>query len=157
MKVVGATILKYGSIAWQKIWAVLKILFANKVFRWLFILMIPIFIIIIVVVAVFIHYSPELPSLSQLEQINPKLVTNIYDKDGQIAHEYFVERREWTSIDSIPKKAIQAVMATEDRAFYKHWGMNVWAIPSALIERRNSSRNSCSLRRSVRFPVRSRK
>ena len=101
MKVVGATILKYGSIVWQKIWAllkfvwlkiwaVLKIVFANRVFRWLFILMIPIFIIFIVVVAVFIHYSPELPSLSQLEQINPKLVTNIYDKDGQIAHEYFV-------------------------------------------------------------------
>ena len=145
MKVVGAAILKYGSIVWKKIWALLKfvwlkiwavlgIVFANRVFRWLFILMVPIFIIFIVVVAVFIHYSPELPSLSQLEQINPKLVTNIYDKDGQIAHEYFVERREWTSIDSIPKKAIQAVMATEDRAFYKHWGMNVWAIPSALIE-----------------------
>ena len=134
MKTLGAAIKKYGSIVWQKIWNVLKIAFANKVFRWFFIFMTPIILIFIVIVVVFIHFSPELPSLSQLEQINPKLVTNIYDKDGQIAHEYFVERREWTSIDSIPQKAIQAVMATEDRAFYKHWGMNVWAIPSALIE-----------------------
>ena len=134
MKTLGAAIKKYGSIVWQKIWNVLKIAFANKVFRWFFIFMTPIILIFIVIVVVFIHFSPELPSLSQLEQINPKLVTNIYDKDGQIAHEYFVERREWTSIDSIPLKAIQAVMATEDRAFYKHWGMNVWAIPSALIE-----------------------
>ena len=129
MKTLGAAIKKYGSIVWQKIWNVLKIAFANKVFRWFFIFMTPIILIFIVIVVVFIHFSPELPSLSQLEQINPKLVTNIYDKDGQIAHEYFVERREWTSIDSIPQKAIQAVMATEDRAFYKHWGMNVWAIP----------------------------
>ena len=134
MKKLGATIKKYGSLIWLKIWSLLKIAFANKVFRWFFIFMIPVILLFIVIVVVFIHYSPQLPSLSQLEQINPKLVTNIYDKDGQIAHEYFVERREWTSIDSIPQKAIQAVMATEDRAFYKHWGMNVWAIPSALIE-----------------------
>ena len=143
MKSLGAAIKKYGSIAWQKIRDLLKIAFANKVFRWFFIFMIPIILIFIVIVVVFIHYSPELPSLSQLEQINPRLVTNIYDKDGQIAHEYFVERREWTSIDSIPQKAIQAVMATEDRAFYKHWGMNVWAIPSALIE---SARSGNKLR-----------
>jgi penicillin-binding protein 1A len=134
MKKLGSTIKKYGSPIWLKIWSLLKIAFANKVFRWFFIFMIPIILLVIVIVIVFIHYSPQLPSLSQLEQINPRLVTNIYDKDGQIAHEYFVERREWTSIDSIPQKAIQAVMATEDRAFYKHWGMNVWAIPSALIE-----------------------
>jgi penicillin-binding protein 1A len=86
------------------------------------------------VIIVYNHYLPELPSLSQLEQINPKLVTNIYDMNGKIAHEYFVERREWTPFDSIPENAIHAVMATEDRAFYKHWGMNVWAIPSAIIE-----------------------
>jgi hypothetical protein len=134
MKKLGSTIKKYGSLIWLKIWSLLKIAFTNKVFRWFFIFMIPIILLVIVIVIVFIHYSPQLPSLSQLEQINPKLVTNIYDKDGQIAHKYFVERREWTSIDSIPLKAIQAVMATEDRAFYKHWGMNVWAIPSALIE-----------------------
>jgi penicillin-binding protein 1A len=143
MKKLGAAIKLYGSIVWQKIWNVLKIAFANKVFRWFFIFMIPIILLFIIIVIVFIHYSPQLPSLSQLEQINPKLVTNIYDKDGQIAHEYFVERREWTSIDSIPQKAIQAVMATEDRAFYKHWGMNVWAIPSALIE---SARSGNKLR-----------
>ena len=134
MKILGAAIVKYGSLVWQKIWSLVKIAFANKIFRWFFIFMCPIFVAFIAALAIYIHYSPELPSLSQLEQINPRLVTNIYDKDGQIAHEYFVERREWTSIDSIPLNAIHAVMATEDRAFYKHWGMNVWAIPSALIE-----------------------
>ena len=134
MKTLGSLIKKYGAIAWLKIWSVIKIAFANKVFRWFFIFMCPIIVAFIAAFVVYIHYSPQLPSLSQLEQINPRLVTNIFDKDGQIAHEYFVERREWTSIDSIPLDAIHAVMATEDRAFYKHWGMNVWAIPSAIIE-----------------------
>ena len=101
----------------------------RKVVKWLIIFAVPVVAAFIAVIAVYNHFSPELPSLSQLEQINPKLVTNIYDMNGKIAHEYFVERREWTSFDSIPENAIHAVMATEDRAFYSHWGMNVWAIP----------------------------
>ena len=106
----------------------------RKVVKWLIIFAVPVVAAFIAVVAVYNHFSPKLPSLSQLEQINPKLVTNIYDMNGKIAHEYFVERREWTSFDSIPENAIHAVMATEDRAFYSHWGMNVWAIPSAVME-----------------------
>jgi penicillin-binding protein 1A len=134
MKTLGSALLTVLSFIWQKVWSALKIAFGNAIFRWFFIMMVPIIVAFIAAVVVYVHFSPELPSLSQLEQINPKLVTNIYDKDGQIAHKYFVERREWTSIDSIPLDAIHAVMATEDRAFYKHWGMNVWAIPSAILE-----------------------
>ena len=106
----------------------------KKVVKWLIILGIPVVAGIIAIFATYIHFSPQLPSLSQLEQINPKLVTNIYDMNGKIAHEYYVERREWVPYDSIPIDAIHAVMATEDRAFFSHWGMNVWAIPSAILE-----------------------
>lgn len=113
----------------------LKKLFSDKKFvKWLIIFFIPVVLAFIATVITYVHFSPELPSLSQLEQINPKLVTNIYDMNEKIAHEYYVERREWVSFDSIPENAIHAVMATEDRAFYDHWGMNVWAIPSAVLE-----------------------
>ena len=113
----------------------LKNMFTNRKFIiCLAVLFIPVILGFVGVVIVYNHYSSELPSLTQLEQINPKLVTNIYDMNGKIAHQYFVERREWTSFDSIPENAIHAVMATEDRAFFKHWGMNVWAIPSAVLE-----------------------
>ncbi len=106
----------------------------KKVILWLLILFLPVLLVAAAVVVTYNHFLPELPSLSQLEQINPKLVTNIYDMNGKIAHEYYVERREWVSFDSIPENAIHAVMATEDREFYNHWGMNVWAIPSAIME-----------------------
>ncbi|MBO4436000.1 MAG: PBP1A family penicillin-binding protein [Fibrobacter sp.] len=113
----------------------LKKLFTNKKFVIaLAVLCLPVILGFVTVIVVYKHYLPELPSLSQLEQINPKLVTNIYDMNGKIAHKYFVERREWVSFDSIPENAIHAVMATEDRAFYNHWGMNVWAIPPAVIQ-----------------------
>ncbi|MCF0221468.1 MAG: PBP1A family penicillin-binding protein [Fibrobacter sp.] len=106
----------------------------KKVLIWLAILMIPVVAAFVAAIVVYNHFAPELPSLTQLEQINPKLVTKINDMNGEVAHEYFVERREWTSIDSIPENAIHAVMATEDRVFFDHWGMNVWAIPSAVME-----------------------
>ena len=99
MKILGAAIVKYGSLVWQKIWSLVKIAFANKVFRWFFIFMCPIFVAFIAALVVYIHYSPELPSLSQLEQINPRLVTNIYDKDGEIKQEYVVEQSERKPIE----------------------------------------------------------
>ncbi len=98
------------------------------------ILFIPVLLIFIAVIAVWNYYEPELPSLNQLENIDPRLVTGIYDKDSNLVHEYFVERRVWTPIDSIPEMVKNAVTATEDRSFYSHWGMNIWAIPSAVIE-----------------------
>ena len=58
----------------------------KKVVKWLIILAIPVVAGIIAIFATYIHFSPELPSLSQLEQINPKLVTNIYDMNGKSAH-----------------------------------------------------------------------
>ena len=113
----------------------LKKLFSDKkVVRWLLILFIPVLLGFIAVIVSYVHFSPELPSPSQLEQINPRLVTNIYDMNGKIAHEYYVERREWVSFDSIPADVYHAVMAIEDREFFNHWGMNVWAIPSAILE-----------------------
>lgn len=132
--IAGRFLWKILKFVWLKIWNVLKIAFGNKVFRWFFIFMLPVILVFVAAAVVYYHYLPELPSLSQLEQINPKLVTKIYDMNGEIAHEYYVERREWTSFDSIPENAIHAVMATEDRVFYSHWGMNVWAIPSAILE-----------------------
>ena len=115
--------------------AQLKALFSDKkVVKWTVIFGIPVILGITAIIVTYNHFLPELPSLAQLEQINPKLVTNIYDMNGKIAHEYYVERREWTPYDSLPINAIHAVMATEDRAFFSHWGMNVWAIPSAILE-----------------------
>lgn len=119
----------------NKILPFFKNLFSDKKVRlWIAIFSIPPIAIFVAILAVYNYYLPEIPPLSQLENINPQLVTNIYDKNGEIAHEYFVERREWTSFDSLPEMAKAAIIATEDRKFYSHWGVNVWAIPKAVME-----------------------
>lgn len=119
----------------SKIFPILKNLFSDKKVRiWIAIFSIPPVLLLVTIFAVYQYYLPEIPPLSQLENITPQLVTNIYDKNGKIAHEYFVERREWTSFDSLPEMAKAAIIATEDRKFYTHWGVNVWAIPKAVME-----------------------
>lgn len=106
----------------------------KKVRIWTLVFTVPVVLVIIAIIVTYQHFLPELPPLSQLENISPKLVTNIYDKNGEIAHEYYVERREWTPFDSLPEMSKLAIIATEDRKFYDHWGVNVWAIPKAVME-----------------------
>lgn len=106
----------------------------KRFYIWLFVFSLPFIVAFSGLAYIYYKYLPELPSLEQLEQISPKLVTHIYDANGNIIHKYFVERREWVPIEDFPKEVIQAVIATEDRAFYRHWGMNVLAVTSAVRE-----------------------
>ena len=107
---------------------------------WTVILSFPIILIITAIITTVYYMGPTLPSLAQLEDIDPKLITKIYDKDSNLVHEFYVEKRIWTSYDSIPLATKQAVMAIEDRTFFKHWGFNVWAIPSAVLESLSSGK-----------------
>ncbi len=101
---------------------------------WILILGIPILLGGAGGISLLFHYSNDLPSLDQLERIEPRLITKIFDRNGELVHEYYVEKRIWTPIDSISPLVPQAVMATEDRDFNDHWGMNLWAIPGAIID-----------------------
>ena len=78
-------------------------------------------------------YSKTLPGLESLEKIQPALVTRVFDKDSVVAYEFYSERRIWTPYSKFPKAAIAAVTAIEDKQFFEHWGLNIWAYPPALM------------------------
>jgi len=66
----------------------------------------------------------NLPDLDS-DSLNPELTTLIYDKDGKkVAELHGVENRIPVDLEQIPEELIQAFIATEDRAFYKHPGIN---------------------------------
>ena len=46
--------------------------------------------------------SKDLPSLEQLENYDPDLVTRIYSSDGDILDELYLEKRIFTGLDQIP-------------------------------------------------------
>lgn len=79
------------------------------------------------------RYTQELPSIEEVYNIKPRLSTRLYDKDDQPFYEYSTERRVLTPLDSLPDNLVRALLATEDREFYKHWGVRWTAIMRALI------------------------
>jgi len=70
--------------------------------------------------------SRNLPSLEQLEMASdPKLVTRIYSADGKVLKELFTQKRVKVPIDKMPDHLLQATIASEDRKFYDHWGLDL--------------------------------
>ncbi len=69
--------------------------------------------------------SRDLPSLKQLEEYEPKLASKVYSADMKLIKEFYEEKRSFVPLEEMPEPLIQAVIATEDRKFYDHWGMNV--------------------------------
>lgn len=77
--------------------------------------------------------AQDLPSLEQLENYDPDLVSRIYSSDGEILHELFLQKRVFVELDSIPPHMKQAVIASEDRRFYDHWGLSLRSVARAIV------------------------
>lgn len=65
-----------------------------------------------------------LPSLEQLENPRPELATKVYSIDGEVLDQFFIKNRTRATLDQIPPHLIKALIATEDRNFYAHWGVD---------------------------------
>ncbi|MEY3690164.1 MAG: hypothetical protein RIT37_1726 [Bacteroidota bacterium] len=76
----------------------------------------------------------ELPSFDQLENPPQELATKVLSADGKILDMFFIKKRSSIPYDSIPKDVINALIATEDRAFYDHWGIHPMRIAKAFIK-----------------------
>jgi len=88
-------------------------------------------IAILVVLKTYSIYRKDLPSLAQLRNIEPSLSTKIYSSDGELLQEFFSERRVYVPLKNIPPCLIDALLATEDRKFYSHWGVNIYSFARA--------------------------
>lgn len=75
-----------------------------------------------------------LPPPSLIETYTPSLVTTVYDSKGNVIHEFCEEKRILTSLATLPKHLINATLATEDRGFYSHWGLNLRGTLRAFIK-----------------------
>ena len=85
------------------------------------------------VLAFVLFLSKNLPSLEQLENYDPDLVTRIYSSDGKVLNELFVQKRVFIEIDRIPEHMQNAVVASEDRRFFDHWGLSMRSIARAIM------------------------
>ena len=75
-------------------------------------------------VALAYGYQDELPSIEEIYNIEPAVVTRIYDIHGDLLQKYHYENRTLVPYSKIPAHLIQALVATEDDHFFKHWGVD---------------------------------
>jgi len=83
--------------------------------------------------AVVYYYSRDLPPLSSLDHLQRPAQITLVDARGEFLTRYGQLHGEPVVVDTLPSHVVQAFLATEDRNFYHHWGVNPVAIIRALI------------------------
>lgn len=78
-------------------------------------------------------FGQSLPDFSNLENYNPPVVTRVHAGDGRFLAEFAQERRIFVPITEIPDTVIQAFTSAEDKNFYTHKGVDIFAVGRAII------------------------
>ncbi|MBN2359576.1 MAG: PBP1A family penicillin-binding protein [Deltaproteobacteria bacterium] len=89
--------------------------------------------LLVVGVAAFAYFSRDLPDFSSPEQYRPSLVTRVLSTDGRLIGEFGLERRRVVPYDRIPKRLVQAFVASEDGSFFEHDGIDYLGMLSAVL------------------------
>src|SRR5437899_2265702 len=74
----------------------------------------------------------SLPSVTALETFQPLQGTKVYDDNDELLTELHVERRIFVPLAHIPQTLRDAVIATEDRRFYSHFGVDPIGVARAV-------------------------
>ncbi len=75
-----------------------------------------------------------LPSLEQLENPRAELATKVYSIDGQVLDNFFVKNRAQITMGELPSHILEALLATEDKNFYSHWGVDLPRFARAMVK-----------------------
>jgi penicillin-binding protein 1A len=82
----------------------------------------------------FVALTHDLPQIRALETYRPDAVTRIYSADKVLLAELFLEKREPVPLKVIPHHLKAALIATEDRKFYTHSGVDLKGIARAIVK-----------------------
>ncbi len=77
--------------------------------------------------------NSELPEVIGMADYKPLLVTEVYDRNNKKIGEFYREKRILVPYDQIPKPVIEAFISAEDDTFFKHTGINYFAIARAVL------------------------
>src|SRR5688572_20982949 len=101
----------------------------RRLFRWIF------FLTLVLATAggiagvvVYASLSTDVPNFHSLADYRPKLTTRIYSAEGQLIGEVYREKRIVLPYEKIPRRVVQAFLASEDNAFFDHGGIDYMGI-----------------------------
>ncbi|MBT8123723.1 MAG: transglycosylase domain-containing protein, partial [Gammaproteobacteria bacterium] len=88
----------------------------------------------IIAVGAFLYFSPGLPSVSTLKDVELQVPLKVFSRDGKLIAVYGEKRRQPLQIKDYPQPVIQAFLAAEDDRFYQHPGVDYQGLIRAAIE-----------------------
>ena len=74
----------------------------------------------------------DIPSIEELENPESKLATQVIAEEGEILTTYHIENRTFVTYEELAPSLIQAAVATEDKRFYKHSGVDIQSLGRVL-------------------------
>ncbi len=83
-------------------------------------------------IGVYYYFTRDLPSIGILKDYHPNLITRVYDRNGHIIGEFYIERRIVVPLNKMPRHLINAFLAAEDAKFFEHEGIDYKSIFRAL-------------------------
>ncbi len=99
------------------------------------------FAAVIVVGFYLVSLMPQLPPITNVNDIELKVPLRVYTSDNQLIAEYGDERRQPVDIATVPEQLKHAVLAAEDARFYDHIGVDfLGVVRAALANYRSGAR-----------------
>ena len=105
----------------------------KKIVKWFWILLVTPFVALAVMMCIVWAFA-DIPSLEELENPDSKLATQVIAEEGEILTTYHIENRTFVSYDELAPSLVQAAVATEDKRFYDHSGVDLQSLARVLFK-----------------------
>ena len=78
--------------------------------------------------AIYLLLIRDLPDFHSLDDYRPPVVSEVFDRNGELIGEFYTQQRRLVAIDQIPRHVQLAFVAAEDGHFFEHDGIDFVAI-----------------------------
>ncbi|GAB6072021.1 penicillin-binding protein 1A [Venenivibrio stagnispumantis] len=82
----------------------------------------------------------DLPDVRQLEHWKPMQSTQIFDDNGKLFAELYIQKRQYVPLSKVPDIVKKAFIAAEDKSFYTNPGVDIFGIARAFVKNLFSGR-----------------
>jgi penicillin-binding protein 1A len=78
-----------------------------------------------IIVGIVWFYRDELPPMAELKNYTMRSGSEVYDRNGKMIYLFAFERRKLVSLKELPPYVVDALISTEDKSFYHHFGIDI--------------------------------
>ena len=79
-------------------------------------------------------YLSSQPPIKNLEQFKPNIVTKFYSSDGEVIKTFTAYTFSKIELKDVPEELKEAIIATEDKNFYRHGGYDIFGLVRSTIQ-----------------------